>query len=593
VRVYAVDPSFSTRLATAFVNQAVLKVPWENLEPGPTGEYLEVVDQDVDGTVYPAADLNDPALLAQDGFAPSEGVPQFHQQMVYAVAMTTITHFERALGRRVLWRPRMDPAKPFDDSKYVQRLAVHPHALREANAYYDPERVALRFGYFRASANDPGDHVPGSTVFTCLSHDIIAHETTHAILDGMHRRFGVPTNRDVLAFHEAFADIVALMQHFTVTAVVEHQIARTRGDLEAESTLGSLALQFGRATGRRGALREAIGAFDAQGVWHRLRPDPAAYEKVAAPHARGALLVAAVFDAFLAIYRVRTADLFRISTGGTGVLPLGAIHPDLVRRLASEASRSAMHVLNICIRALDYIPPVDITFGEYLRGLITADFDLVPDDPYGYRVAFVEAFRQRGIHPSDTPSPSVDTLRWEGIDLPDAPARYRTVVARLQKFADDCLYLEDRRALFRRTRDERRALHRVVKAGFKADPALATPFGLDPSLPFEIHELRRAEHTSLDGQTLPHVVLAMTQQRDIEVPGSGRPFAFHGGSTLVIDLKHGRIKYAIRKGIGNAGREKSTVEFLRSNLRDPLTAMLVDAEGPSAFARLHGLAGLQ
>ena len=50
------------------------------------------------------ADLNHKHLLAQDGYPPSEGNPQFHQQMVYAVVRTTIGHFERALGRRALCR---------------------------------------------------------------------------------------------------------------------------------------------------------------------------------------------------------------------------------------------------------------------------------------------------------------------------------------------------------------------------------------------------------------------------------------------------------------------------------------------------------
>src|SRR6185436_19307103 len=106
---------------------------------------------------------------------------------------------------------------------------------------------------------------------------------------------------------------------------------------------------------------------------------------------------AAVFDAFIALYKARIADLLRISTGGTGVLPSGALHPDLVRRLAEEAAKSAKHGLNICIRAVDYLPPVDVTFFEFLRALITADFDLVSDDHHNYRVAFVEAFRRRGI----------------------------------------------------------------------------------------------------------------------------------------------------------------------------------------------------
>ena len=41
--------------------------------------------------------------------------------------------------------------------------------------------------------------------------------------------------------------------------------------------------------------------------------------------------------------------------------------------LSAEAERTASHMLRICIRALDYCPPVDVTVGDYLRALITAD----------------------------------------------------------------------------------------------------------------------------------------------------------------------------------------------------------------------------
>src|SRR5262249_21322456 len=155
--------------------------------------------------------------------------------------------------------------------------------------------------------------------------------------------------------------------------------------------------QFGNAIGNRGALRDAIGRM-VNGQWERDKPDPAELQRRVTPHARGAILVAAVFDAFLAIYKSRSADLVRIYTTGTGASPDGAAHPDLVNRLADEAAKAAEHVLTMCIRALDYVPPVDVTFFEYLRGIITADFDFVPDDRYNYRVAFVEAFRRRGIY---------------------------------------------------------------------------------------------------------------------------------------------------------------------------------------------------
>ncbi len=58
-----------------------------------------------------------------------------------------------------------------------------------ANAAYTPSAKGILFGYFRASQTDPGRNLPGQTVFTCLSHDIIVHETTHAVLDGIRTYF--------------------------------------------------------------------------------------------------------------------------------------------------------------------------------------------------------------------------------------------------------------------------------------------------------------------------------------------------------------------------------------------------------------------
>ena len=90
----------------------------EKLDPGPIGEYLEVVDIDPASQMfYEPVDLDLPVLLAQDGLSPSEGVPQFHQQMVYAVTSLTIRNFEQALGRKALWRPgpALEGKHPKDD----------------------------------------------------------------------------------------------------------------------------------------------------------------------------------------------------------------------------------------------------------------------------------------------------------------------------------------------------------------------------------------------------------------------------------------------------------------------------------------------
>src|SRR5262249_32781046 len=159
-------------------------------------------------------------------------------------------------------------------------------------------------------------------------------------------------------------------------------------------------------------------------------------------------------------------------------------HPDLVRRLSSEASKSARHILDMCIRALDYIPPVDITFGEYLRGIITADSDLVEDDRFNYRVAFVEAFRRRGNYSLDVATLSVDTLRWEGVKFtPDAS--FGPVVSELKQYADRCFYIGDREKLFHETRTQRRLLHAALEPVLKNAPAFAKELGLDPEIKFE------------------------------------------------------------------------------------------------------------
>ena len=455
LRGYSFDPSLSVQLDTVLVNEAVFKIHWEAaLQIGPVGEYLEIVDFDpASGCFYAPVDLNDASILAQDGLMPSESNPQFHQQMVYAVAMTTIQNFEKALGRRALWsshRKVLIENLPGKEAKYkysdefYQRLRIYPHALRQSNAYYSPTKKALLFGYFPASDSAPGEQFPNGIVFTCLSHDIIAHETTHALLDGMHRRFIEDSQPDTLAFHEAFADIVALFQHFSFPEVLRQQIAKTRGDLASQSLLGQLAQQFGRAIGQYGALRDAIGGFDPkENKWKPRVPNPNDYAVETEPHSRGSILVSAVFEAFLSIYKSRVADLLRIASNGTGILDAGELHPDLVNRLADEAAKTSKQILNMCIRALDYCPPVDINFGDYLRAIITADIDLVPDDDLGYRIAFIEAFRRRGIYPRDIRTLSPESLCWNPVQEDKQQLIFNVIADRLRFFIQQANYLDD------------------------------------------------------------------------------------------------------------------------------------------------------
>jgi hypothetical protein len=636
LRVYAYDPSVGARLETLGINQATLNVRWEDkLQPGPIGEYIEVVDVDPASQVcYAPVNLNDPYVLSQSGLAPSEASPQFHQQMCYAIAMKTIEHFERALGRVALWASRNVPMGGEYRTEYVQRLRIYPHALRAKNAYYSPERKALLLGYFTAATANAGSALPGGVIFTAVSHDIVAHETTHALLDGLHRRFREPTNPDVFAFHEAFADIVALFQHFTLPEALSHQIAATRGDLEKQNLLGQLAVQFGEATGRYGALRDYIGHFvkvgtDGQGnaagknngndgngaddsndsipddnekeVWVRRKPKRSDYDDATEAHDRGAVLVAAVFDSFLQIYKQRTADLLRLATGGSGVLPVGAISADLVNRLAREASKVAGHILNICIRALDYCPPVDLTFGEYLRALITADADLVPDDKHGYRTAFIEAFRDRGIYPRDVKHLSPGSLAWEP---PPLPLRQANVKGILEKLAINWDLNIDRETAYKSS--ERNAAvfwHWLMDHDQVSDEEIAT-LGLiriDNPRPdtigdqagelrkIEVHSVRPARRVGPDGNIRSDLVVEITQTfRPSDIPG-GR---FRGGCTLLINLATGEVRYMVRKKVKSAERYASQLKF-GADAGDGLHGnYFADTGGPrEPFALMHHVHG--
>lgn len=597
LQIFAADPGASAQLATAFINRAVIKVPWEVsagsvnlLEPGPVGEYLEVVDVDpASGRVYEPVDLNDRFLLAQDGLAPSVGNPQFHQQMVYAVAMKTIEHFEHALGRLVLWAPkrvrRAAATSPTGRARtdvevsdrpediYVKRLRIYPHALRQANAFYSPDKLALLFGYFADARGGGGSRM----VFTCLSHDIIAHETTHAILDGMHRRYQENTNPDVHAFHEALADIIAIFQHFTFPDVLAHQIQHGQGDLRKGDLLVGLAHEFGQAMGYSRALRSAIG-------------DPRkTLDTAHESHERGSVLVAAVFDAFLSVYRRRIDDLLRIGTGGSGVLtPGSALHPDLVGRLAAEAADTATDVLTICIRALDYCPPVDINFGEYLRALITADSDLVAEDRHGYRVALLEAFAAREIYPEGVRSLSIESLRWAGPAWqPPGAAKF------LRNLALQWRVGTDRDAAYHDAKAAARGLHRWISENIGSQ--MAPHFGLDFSISdarFEVHSVRPARRVARDGTISNDVIVVITQSRDAawdrNDPSLGT-FRFRGGCTLVVDLDNDAapIRYCITKRVNSEAREQAQREHLsqRGGLRSLYFGSTSEQREP--FAMLH------
>jgi hypothetical protein len=551
LRVFAFDPGAGRKLN----NHMTIPVPFEELEPGPVGRRIAVIDYDASNELfYEPVDLDHPAVLMGNGLDPSESDPRFHQQMVYAVASDTIRRFEFALGRTVRWRTMRGSRR---SQPFHRRLRIFPHAFQQANAFYDAELGAVLFGYFAAPAENSGDALPGQTIFTCLSHDIVAHEMTHALVDGQREYLTDATGPDAAAFHEAFADVVALFQHFAYQDALLDTIHRTGGliyrrelepdvrrtgetaaiapELSEDNPLVGLARQFGQALGGRAALRSAIG----------VPPQSKDIATVMEPHERGSILVSAVFDAFFTVYVNRTQGLMRIARAGGAANAAGDLHPDLAQRLAAEASRLAAQFLNICIRALDYCPPVDLHFGEFLRAIITADSDLVPEDPHGYRAALIKAFRLRGIVPERVTSYSEEALRWRPPGITGKPP------------VGACKGLEYRSFKTGAEPDEidkRDRSNAVVLNAFARKNALA--LGLDPRLPVQAHSYHPIHRIGPDGQLAVDFVVEFLQQRDEpldpDLPGSPA-IKYFGGTTVIFDAR-GEVRYAIEKSITNRKR---------------------------------------
>ena len=544
LKAYAFDPSQGRLLG----NEMSLAVRYQELDPGPVvrdhraWDGVAVVDYDgANKAYYRPVNLDDRRVLIRGGLDPVESDPRFHQQMVYAVVTETVQHFEAALGRRIHWhRGHGAP------NENIFQLNLFPHAMISANAFYSPKAHGILFGYFRADATDPGRNLPGQTVFTCLSHDIVVHETTHAIVDGIRGHFTEQTNPDVPAFHEAFADLAALFRHFSHKDVLLDTIQRTGGALHryqlqpdaamsaydrtaakdgtaarkggeptitaqiaAPNPLVALAQQFGEATGMHGGLRSALGT----------PPNPTDIRSYFEPHRRGSILVAAVFDAYFSIYLRRTADLFRIYRAGGGT-SLTDVPGPLARLLAEEAGRTADLFFTVCVRALDYCPPVDITFGDFLRAVVTADFDLHPADEMGLRDAFMQAFRLRGIVPESASFFSEAAIAWPRAD--------RLRLARVPG-----LDFGDPNGLTSSQKDaNRRALQAYVD-----QPANKRKLGFDLATPVDIPSFHPVFRVSPDGSLRTDMVVETVQQREARFD-KGQPafgtFPMRGGAILIL-----------------------------------------------------------
>ncbi|WP_281451165.1 hypothetical protein [Paenarthrobacter nitroguajacolicus] len=342
---------------------AQVRIPVERLRRGPTGHRYAVHIRKWRGTTVSPVSLTlpgDPWQLISE--PPPVGLREllddtrFLAQHVYGVAMSTLEIFESTLGRRMPWNPE-------------GRVVLKARDLVTAtDTGYERGTNIIRFG----SVDRMGYKVP-----TALYRDIVAHEVTHAILDGFRPAWADQmATMEQLAMHEALADIVAILSVFSSKEVVYRQLEAAAGGFEAGQTADDLVLMrslfdFARDLFARGPLREPfVGAV------------PEGWQELPEPHARGAVVVGAVLRAVQRLWSERNARY-------------GEFHS--LQQKAESGSIVATRILRMVIRGLSYMPPVDVSWRDMLRGIIAADLDMVPDDIYGYREALQSEFSAIGI----------------------------------------------------------------------------------------------------------------------------------------------------------------------------------------------------
>lgn len=529
--VVAQDPTVLSgkgRILTAQV-----RVPAQRLEPGPAAARFQTIDYDAstgrlaDAAVLTEVDDQGKAVY-QDRFRKMSNKQiledeAFHAQNVYAIAARTLAAFEAALGRRLPWG--------FDG----HQLYLVPHAFAEANAYYSDDDRALLFGYFEAK---------GERVLSCLSHDVVAHETAHAVLHGLRERFLKPSLPDQAAFHEAMADIVALLSVFSIKEVVDLALGAPDASGRIDAAVVSpaaladslplvLAEQMGGALEEtRGGLRRSAG-MRPPADWQELR----AWEE---PHRRGEVLVAAVLDTLLAIWVERLEALIRD----------GRLDRD---RAGEEGAKSAAHLLGMSIRALDYLPPVDFSFEDFLGAVLLADVELAPDDPHGYRQRLRGSFERLGINlPAEDRIVDLASVaaapRYHGLNF----SAMRTDVDEVFRFMwENAAWLGVDPRYYTHVESVRPSV-RVGPDGLVISEAVAEYI--------QMLELRAAEFVEL----ARHWADAAGDDATIELHPLLTPeteLQLFGGGTLVFD-QFGRAKYHIRKPLADWRRQTRRVDYL-------------------------------
>ena len=307
----------------------------------------------------PAPDLNRPPYaLHIEGQAPpskihAKGTPEFRYWAAGAALSRAASFWGGLVPAGITWQPGPVLSVILDEGE-------------DLNAFYD--RKALNFFH--------GPDGKGGVVFSGESPDIVCHELGHGILDSLRPELFNTASLEVPAFHEAFADVSALLTALQVPEVRDAVLKETSGHLDRNSNWSRLAEQLGSAIRAQApdavdtdCLRNAANSFTYRDPETLDSSGPATVLSQE-PHSFSRAFTGAFLEAF------------------AGMVLLQSSNPDSNDLLA--VSKTAGTLLVAAVQAAPVVPE---WYSQVAAALIEAD----QQSEGGFEVPLKSAFVRRGI----------------------------------------------------------------------------------------------------------------------------------------------------------------------------------------------------
>ena len=314
------------------------------------GGYLTKDGQNLDKAVKQAIRSGDQGAL--DALLGSD---EFIQVSVFSSVLKTLDLFENKeiMGRPLNWA--------FGDLP----LEVYPRARPGLNALYHRASRNLRFFYQDYPPDAPG--AAPRRVYTCLSRDVIAHETGHAILDGIEPSLLDAIGPHPRALHEGLADLVSALMAFKSNTLSKFVLGQHYGSIMEATAFSDIAEQIGPLLNSGDApLRALINDV-------HLNPEqPMGYARPEQPYELCLVISGALYH-ILQTHHEHLKESYAETIYQSSPDPLFSASGQALMDSARQLRRNIF-------RALDYLPPGEISLADYGRALCAANANSYSDD---------------------------------------------------------------------------------------------------------------------------------------------------------------------------------------------------------------------